>query len=242
MSTAALIVRDDATLSASYTEEAERIKNEALEISALVARVSNAEEQNAAVAAQKAINGVLSVAEKARKACKEPVLMFGQKIDSAAKTFVQDLHEEQMRLAKLVGDFQTLEQDRVRKAQAAENMRLSALERERMAQAAKATTHQELEQVHRHFDIRAKDESVAVQPTRAPGQVVAEGWEFEVVDLWAMVRWVISSGNTECLKVEPKITEVKNLLKAGVQIPGIKAWKAVQSGVRAGPAQKALNV
>lgn len=240
--TTALIVRDDSNLTASFTEAANKLKQEALEAAALIGKVSNADEQALAVNAQRALTEILNTAEKARKACKEPVLEFGRRIDLTAKTFVSDLMDEQTRIAALIGSFQTLELAKARAAEAAENQRLSDLERERQKEAAQAQSHEQLEAVHEKFDTRARDESVAVAPARVQGQIVKEGWDYQLQDQLAFARWAISSGNTGCIKIEPVASEIKALLKTGVQIPGIKAWPTVSASVRARQATNSISV
>lgn len=242
MSTTALIVRDDSKHEAAWTEAANKLKQEALEAAALIGKVSNADEQALAVIAQRALTEILNTAEKARKACKEPVLGFGKRIDDTAKTFVSELMEEQTRIAALIGSFQQLELAKARASQAAENKRLTDLERERQKEASQAQSHEELESVHAKFDTRARDESVTVAPARVAGQMVKEDWDFEVLDELALVRWAIATGNTGCIKIEAKRTEIKACLKTGIKIPGVKAWPIVSATVRGGQNQKALNI
>lgn len=122
MSTQALIRLNWQDQSADMTEAAAALKNHALEVAALVGKVDNAGTQEAAVRAQQELADILTLAEKARKAAKEPALDFGRRIDEAARLFVADLKDEQLRLGKLVGDFQKLEQA---KARAAEELRLA---------------------------------------------------------------------------------------------------------------------
>lgn len=120
--TEALIRLDWQARLAAMTEAAIALKNHALEVAALIGKVNNATTQEAAVQAQREIAEILTQAEKARKAAKEPALAFGRHIDESARAFVQELKDEQLRLAKLVGDFQQLEQA---KARAAEQARLA---------------------------------------------------------------------------------------------------------------------
>ena len=127
----ALIRRDDKLLAASFTAEALALKEAALASGALVGKVTNGEEQEAAVTAQKEVGRILKLAEDARKAAKEPVLEYGRRIDDAAKRFIEDLKVEQLRLAKLVADFQQLEQARVRAAQLAREAEERKLQEER---------------------------------------------------------------------------------------------------------------
>lgn len=133
----ALVVRDDARLSFSYTEAANAMKESALAVGALVGRVSNAEENQIAVNAQGEISRMIAVAEKARVAAKEPILNFGRLIDAQAKQFVEDLKAELLRIAQLTADFQQLEQARVRAAEQARLAEQRKLEDERrMAEQA----------------------------------------------------------------------------------------------------------
>lgn len=238
MSTSALIRRDDAKLSASFTEAALALKSHALEVSALVGRVNDAATQQAAVEAQQEIANVLALAEKARKACKEPVIEFGRSIDNAAKLFIHELKEEQVRLATLVGDFQMLEQARVRAAQQAEAERLSALEREKAEALRKAESHDELDRINEKFNVRAIEEATQpIAPVRAEGQRVQEDWEVIVTDPWLLAR-----AHPTCVKLEPLIGEIKGLLKAGVKVSGVSAKKIVKAGVARAKTMQAIEV
>lgn len=119
MTTAALMIRDDARMQLSITPEAAQMKCEALEKAALVGKVSNPAEQETACEAQKDLTSLLNLVEKARKAAKDPVLNFGRVIDATAASFVEDIKTEQLRIAGLVGDYQALEAAKVRAAEQA---------------------------------------------------------------------------------------------------------------------------
>ncbi len=134
----ALITRDDASLSVTFTEKATALKTSALEKAGVVGRVSNADEQQKAVEAQQEIAGVISLVEKARVACKAPILDYGRKIDDSAKKFVEEVKEEQLRLARLVGDFQALEQAKAQAAERARRLEEERIEREKQAAIMKA--------------------------------------------------------------------------------------------------------
>jgi hypothetical protein len=145
MSTSSLIRLDWQAQSAAMTEAAAALKSHALESAALIGRVDNAKTQDKAVAAQKEIGELLTVAEKARKAAKEPALEFGRRIDDAAKAFVSDLKEEQLRIATLVGDFQALEQAKARAAEQARIEEQRKIEQERRNAELKAIREAEIE-------------------------------------------------------------------------------------------------
>jgi hypothetical protein len=74
----ALIRLDWQSQAAAMTEAAAELKQDALAVSGLVGRVHNAETQYEAVQAQQKLAEILTLAEKARKAAKEPALAFGR--------------------------------------------------------------------------------------------------------------------------------------------------------------------
>lgn len=225
----ALIIRDDSNRLASFSETAHALKTDALEKAALVGRVTCAEEQQAAVDAQTAIATVLKETEKARVACKEPVLDFGRRIDATAKTFIADLREEEIRLATLVGDFQQLEAARVRAEQTKENERLRQVERDRQAALSQANSHEEMEAVQERFDRQVAEEArPVIAPARVEGQIVREEWEVTVTDVWALAR-----AHPGCVKIEPRMAEIKAMLDSGQKVAGVLAKKVTKAGVRA---------
>jgi hypothetical protein len=225
----ALLARNDSSLSVSFTPEALALQAAALESAALVGRVSSADEQLAAVEAQKQLAGVLKAVEASRVDAKAPVIVYGRTIDEAAKGFSSELLAEQLRLSKLVADFQALEMAKVRAAQAAENKRLADLERERQRALAEAKSHEQLDAVNSEFDQRTRDEAPPpVAPVRAEGQIVKEEWQFEIQDVWALAR-----AHPNCVKApEPRRLEIKSLLDSGVKVVGVRAWKETKSTVR----------
>lgn len=237
--TRALIRRNDAALTVEFTEAALAQKSHALEVAALIGKVTNATEQTEAVSAQSEIAQLLNLVEKARKTCKEPVLDYGRAIDGKAREFCTELREEQIRLATMVGDFQTLELARVRAAEQAEKERLLALEREKAKEMAQAESHEQLEAIQERFNERAQSEAPAVPiaPTRAAGQRVTEEWEIIVLD-----PWLLAKSHPTCIKLIPVLTEIKTLLNAGVKVAGVRAEKVVKAGVRVGKPMAAIEV
>jgi hypothetical protein len=237
--TQALIRRDDRSLSITFTETALQMKEMALARSALIGLVNSPATQEAAVRAQQEIANALGQVEKARTACKAPIIDFGRKIDEAARTFVEDLKYEQVRLATMVGDFQKLEEQRVRAAQQAENERLSKLERERAEALRTAESHDQVDKIQEHFNERAKVEAPQqpIAPARAEGQRVQDDWEVTVSDVHLLYR-----AHPTCVKVEPLIGEIKSLLKAGVDVKGVVAKRIKKAGVTRARLPEAINV
>jgi len=132
--TVALIKRDDTALTIRFTEAAEAMAAEALDTAALIGRVSTPEENDRAVEAQKKLKGATALVEKARKEAKDPVLEFGRKIDASAKTFCAPLEAEFLRVSKIVGDFQQLEEAKRKAAEAARLLEIQRIEQERQAE------------------------------------------------------------------------------------------------------------
>lgn len=286
MSEMALATRDDSRLSFSYTEAANKLRDDALAMGALVGTISNGEQQQVAVDAQKEITRILGLIEKARVAAKEPVLNFGRKIDDTAKAFISELKAEQLRIATKVGDFQQLEQARIR---AAEQVRLAEerkLEEERRAaerkayeeaaaakrkldeeaaaiaqKAREATTKMEkaraeqerieLERQRALADAKSHEEldrinaahaqQVASLPVeqvqKSVGQKLTDDWEVTVSDIHMLYR-----AHPNCVELNPRISEIKGLLKMGVAIKGVVAKPIVKSGVTGSRQPAAIEV
>jgi hypothetical protein len=234
----ALIVRDDAKLTITFTKEARRQKSEALEVSALIGKVTNADENAKAVAAQTLLQSIVSLTEKARKACKEPVLEYGRAIDESARQFIEEPKSELTRVSAIVGDFAALELAKQNAAERLRNAELADLDRQRAEAQAKATSHDALDAINAHFDNKAKD--VAPPPasaTRASGQRIANDWEIVVTDIHLLYRH-----HPNCVKLEALTGEIKNILKAGGTVKGVNAKPIVKAGVRAPRQREAIAI
>jgi hypothetical protein len=221
----AILIRDDAQLGVTLHPDAETLKVRALETAALVGRVTDATEQETAVNAQRELRRVLKLCEDARKEIKEPVLTYGRKIDSLAKEFSEELRDEELRIAKLTADFQAVEAQRLRAAEALRLADLERLERERQEQLAGAKTVEEIDAVNDAHCRAVSDVPVPVA-ARAEGQTVRWDWEIVVTDIWSLAR-----SHPMCVKIEPRLLEIKSLLESGVKVAGITARKTPRSGV-----------
>jgi hypothetical protein len=223
-------------MAVSFSAEAEAIKVAALAVGALVGKVTNAAEQAEAVTAQMEIQKVLAVAEKARKACKAPVLEFGKKIDAAAERFTDDLKTEMTRITVMVGSFQQLEQMKVRAAEQARNAELSRLEREKADALTKATSHAAADAIAEHYNRQA--ETVPVyEAVRTEGQRVVADWDVSVSNPYELAKF-----HPACVKITPLLGEIKALLRQGISVKGIVATPVVRAGVRVGSAPPAIDV
>lgn len=290
MSNQALIRLDWQAQQASMTEAAAALKNYALELAALIGKVNDASTQEAAVAAQKELAEIKTQAEKARKAAKAPALEFGRRIDQAHETFMADIEDELLRITRLIGDFQQLEQAKARAAEQAriaeerriqeerrqaelaairaaeaERAKLEAAEREIARQSSEATSkrakellaqqqaeidrqralaeaksHEELDRINAQASqaAAALADKPKYEPVRATGQRVVEDWDITVSDIWALAR-----AHPACVTITPRLSEIKGLLKAGVEkIPGVVARPTVKAGVTRGRQIAAIEV
>lgn len=237
--TRALMVRDN-DLVISFIPEAVAMKEAALEVAALIGRVACAEEQQAAVDAQKKLHAFLKLVETSRLMLKQPLLEACRAVDEAPKQFRMEVAAEELRIVELIESFQALEMAKVRAAQAAENTRLTALERERSAALAAVVTHEEADRVQEEFNQRAASEAPEpITPVRAEGQIVKEDWDFEIRDVWALAK-----AHPECVKApEPYRSKIKALLDAGIAVVGVKAWRTVNASVTtATKREKAITI
>lgn len=221
-----LMVRDDSQLQLIITAEAQKQKEAALESAMLVRKVTNAHQQDLAVAALMEIKRVRKAAEETRVSVKAPILDFGREIDRKVKEYDSPLAAQEMRIGREVGDFQTLEQAKARAAEAARVKELNEIERRRQEQRAQAASHDDLDRI----DARSNQEAAAlpvVVPVRSAGQVVKDDWEITVTN-----PFQLAASHPNCVTITPKLLEIKALLKAGITPTGIIAKQVVKSGVR----------
>jgi len=232
-----LIQRNDTALTVTYTTEAIALKESALALSGVVGKVTNAEENASAVAAQAELHKIRTLAEKARKAAKEPVLEYGRKIDGAAREFDAELLEEMTRVSKLIGDFQTLEQAKARASEQLRQQELDKIERDKAGAIAKATSHEQVEAIQERANQEAQQFTAAPSvPIRADGQVVKTDWSIIVENQYDLAKY-----HPNCVTITPKLTEIKAMLNEGMTLRGIKAEKVVKASVRV-TTQKAVEV
>lgn len=231
-----LLVRDNAEMTVSLSGDAYRLQAEALEGAALIGRVSNAAEQAEAVEAQKALRTLIKECEDARVEVKSPVLDFGRRIDNAAKNYQEPLKFEELRIATLIGDYQTAELARVRSEEAARLAELTKLEKERQAALAAAETHDERDRINTDFDQQAQA-SAPPLIAKSEGQIIREDWDITVTDLWSLAR-----AHPMCVTIVPRLSEIRELLDLGQKVAGVSAKKVVKSGVRVGSERKAISV
>jgi hypothetical protein len=221
-----------------YSQTAEDLKLSALALSAVIGKVTNSTENEQAVIAQSELKRVLDLAETARVHYKQPFLDHCRAIDTKAKQFTAEMRQEFIRVSALVGNFQQLELSKQKAIEAQRSAELTDIERRREEQLASASSHEEREAIQE----RACQEAQmlpAVPLAKAKGQVLAEDYEIEVTNGLAL-----ANAFPQCVTIEPKLREIKALLKAGLvrTIPGVIARPVVKAGVRLPREPEAITV
>lgn len=235
----ALMIRDDSRLSVSLTAEAEKLRKSAMELAVLVGDlITTPEQQEVAVQAQIALKQALNECEKARKACKEPVLEFGRRIDAAARAFCARLNDEFERVSVPLRDYQAVLETRKRAEEALQLEKLEALDRQKQEELAKAQTVEQVAEIQERICEQVRAVSAPVEVPKAEGQIVRYEWEITVPN-----PHLLAKERPDCVRIEPDLRAIKDLLNAGVEIKSIKAKRVINSTVRTGTRQpKVLDV
>lgn len=225
-------------LEISFTPDALALRAKALLLSGGIESVASESAQQTAVEAQTACSQLLKAVEAARTTIKKPVIEAGRKIDSAAKSFVEKVAQEELRIAKLLGDYQAALLAKTKSETAAAMAELSELERTREQQLAECTTLEEREQVQADYNDIAREIQTTLPPlpAKAEGQTLRHEWQFEVKN-----PFLLASTHPSFVTIEPKRREIKEALALGVKVQGVRAWQEVKSGVRI-EKEKAIEV
>jgi colicin import membrane protein len=101
------------------------------------------------------------------------------------------------------------------KAEAAERERI---ELDRQRELAAAQTHAQLDAAQERASNAQAAIPVAAEPVRAQGQQVIDDWDIKVDNIWLLAK-----AHPICVKIEPLVSEIKNLIKAGVKVAGVTA-------------------
>lgn len=141
-------------------------RDRALEISALIGKVENAEQNTQAVQAHIELKRISSGFEKQRKALKEPLLDAGRKLDRLVATELLEVEKEIGRISNLTAQFQIAEQRRVFEEQELQRKELARIEAEKQAEIARIAREQaareaEARRVQEEAERKAREEREA---------------------------------------------------------------------------------
>ncbi len=252
-----LIKRNDADLAIVFTDDAEERKHCAIECSSLIGIVRNPQDQDAAVVAHKMIRDLLKDTEDSRVSAKAPVLDYGRTIDRSVKEWVEDLEAENIRLAKVIGNYQQEQLAIARAAQAKRDEELRKIEEERIAETNKAAkalgvedrgmiTPELAKEIERQNELaKQKIESLkpVPLPPKAAGQSIAQPWRWELVNIQLLYKMHPGLVNP----MTPNVREIGETIKmlAGngkpPEIHGLRIWQETISGTRS-TTRKAIDV
>jgi len=138
MNNSDVIIADKPTLPVfQIAPAAIQLRDAALSSAALIGKVENAAQNEAAVKAHVALKGIASGFEKARKALKEPLLEAGRQLDRCVAKELADVEKEIGRISALSAAFQVAEQTRIREEQELQRRELERIEREKQAEIAR---------------------------------------------------------------------------------------------------------
>lgn len=100
---------------------------------------------------------------------------------------------------------------------------------DRQRAIAEAKSIEDMARANQEADMRAAAAQAAVAaPTRAAGQVVKYEWEITVESPFAL-----ATNHPECVRIEPRMSEIKSALDQGRKLAGVTARKVVVASVRA---------
>jgi hypothetical protein len=213
------------------------VEADALTVAGLIQAVTNASEQQDAVAAQASLARYIRAVKTAEDAAKAPLNALRGKILALSKELQAGVDSEGKRIGTLVSEFQIAEQNRAAAARRLQDQQAHALELERDKKLLEATTLAEMDAIRDDANAALSAMAPPVEPVKVPGQVVREDWTVTVTDIWLLARAMPS-----CIKIEPRLSEIKSLLNAGVKVPGVLAEKVTKSSVRLGAQPEAINV
>ncbi len=174
MSTQSLMVIDHAAGVVRIDDSAVQLRTEAIAAASLVGTVKTPEQQERAVAALKLIKGLKKQVEDGRKSAKEPFLETARLIDFEAKSFVERLNADELRINTAIGNYQQELADEVRRQERirqAELQRIENEERDAKESVAKAAREAE---ATRQAEERRLSELAAKETNEVEKQRLAE--------------------------------------------------------------------
>jgi hypothetical protein len=173
----------------SLSVEALAAKDGALATSALIGKVTNRAENDAANNARKALREVSGALDRQRKKMTDPFVEAQRLLIRTVEPHIDELKQEDARLEMLVKDFTLAEQRRIREEQEAQRRELERIEAERQAellriareQAAKEAElkRQQEEAERKERELREAAERAAREATTKKQREVAEAARIE---------------------------------------------------------------
>lgn len=219
------------------TPETLKQRDAALEACSIVFRVTTPAERDNAIAAGAEAKAYDEKIESARIEFKQPILDLGRAIDDLAKALREPVRAELMRISKLIGDYEALQQQKLRAEEALRQENLAKLERERQEALSKAASHDEVDKVQEKFNQAAASLPAPEPPSKAKGQIVRQDYEIEVINAHEAYRH-----HPNLFKLELIMSEAKALAASGAKLHGIKATPVIKAHVKAAKEKPTLEL
>lgn len=220
-----------------------------LQVSRSITAIPDEQIRDHAIVAARKIKTHLDAVEKSRVEVKAPFLDVTRQIDEAARTHVALLQSELSRMNRLVGNF---EEDRrceierrkeeLRKEQ--ELLVASALPPPPNEVAPGATPQEKATTLRTQIEaeekiVAAEDKiqtlSSAAEQAAPSGGAMRRDWDIDITDIR-----LLYTAHPQCVELKARPMAIKDLLKAGITPPGVRATPKVAYNVRGGTA-KALQ-
>ena len=201
--------------------EAEQMKIEALMSSKGIGSVTDGFEATIAAKAQSALRNLIKGIEESRKVAKSPVLDIGREIDGIAKDYIDEVKDEELRIAKLLGAFQKVERDKKIEAE-----RQARVEEQKILVEATQDALETGQDIQQHDNamqkIVALRQQAAAKHEAVAGVKVRTITKFEIVD------------EAKTFKARPDLfslddKKIRAALKLTTTIPGLKVWDESKS-------------
>ena len=201
--------------------EAEQMKIEALMSSKGIGSVTDGFEATIAAKAQSALRNLIKGIEESRKVAKSPVLDIGREIDGIAKDYIDEVKDEELRIAKLLGAFQKVERDKKIEAE-----RQARVEEQKILVKATQDALETGQDIQQHDNamqkIVALRQQAAAKHEAVAGVKVRTITKFEIVD------------EAKTFKARPDLfslddKKIRAALKLTTTIPGLKVWDESKS-------------
>ena len=164
------------------------------------------------------------VREAQRKADAERAEIERKQREAKAAELKRVWEEEQKRLAEIRKAELEANAEKVRAMREAAEAARKKAEEESKIRAERAA--QELAQV-----------KVVEAPVKAEGQSVRKEIRIEITDIWTLAKM-----HPGLVKIEPRNAEIKEMIRLGHKVAGVRSWEETISSVRVGKQQQVLEV
>lgn len=224
----------------TVTVEAIAEKENALAASALIGKVENREQNDAATEARKRIKGLAGDFDRERKRITDPLVEMQRTFIRTVEPHIDELKREDGRLELLQKEFALAEQRRVREEQLAQQRELQRIEADRQKALANATPEQAAvltEVINENAALKSRIESKPVEVTRSRGQTNRKFWRITQINDFQLLK----ARPDLVRKIEWDVVGIKQILDAGQTLPGVTAEEDLKISTR-GNAKPLIDV